>query len=130
MNYTATATEKQEAMALWQWAMLNPICREYLIHIANERKCDPRFGKELKDQGVRKGVSDYFLPYPRKGYYGLWIELKRRQGGNVQKEQIEWLQKMKGVGFAAYIVHGWEEAKKIIEDYLSEDKTITRKCNG
>ena len=38
-----------------------------LIHIANERKCNQRQGKEFKNMGVRKGVPDLCLFMARKG---------------------------------------------------------------
>jgi hypothetical protein len=120
MEYTAT--EKEEALTLMRWAMLHPICREYLIHIANERKCDARHGASLKLQGVRSGVSDYFLAYPTTRYSGLWIELKRRQGGTINPNQLTWMQKMKEVGYDAQVARGWEEAKDKIEEYLNETK--------
>ena len=45
---------------------------------------------KLKAEGVRAGVPDLMLLYPRHGYHGLVIELK--VGHNVAtREQNEWL---------------------------------------
>lgn len=116
-------TEAQEARTLMYWAKFHPICREYLIHIPNggSRK-DAREGANLKAQGVRPGVSDYFLAYPSKKYHGLWLELKRKNPAPavLTAAQKDWLNKMNLVGYDAQLVYGWEAAKKIIEEYLSE----------
>jgi len=121
------ATEEQEACALISWAAYHPICREYLIHIPNEGKRTPHFGRRLVLMGLKRGVSDFLLAYPnlpgssRKFYHGLWIELKRVSGGRLSSDQLSWLEKMEKVGYATAVARGFYEAKAIIEDYLNED---------
>lgn len=112
------ATERQEARALMQWASMHPICKYYLLHVPNGGSRNPIEAHNLRLEGVRAGVSDYLLAYPRGGYSGLWIELKR-QGGRATRAQKEWLERMEGVGYRAQVAYGWDEAKSIIEDYLA-----------
>lgn len=117
-------TEFQEACRLMQWAELHPICKHDLIHIPNGGKRDPKEAKNLQRQGVKKGVPDYFLPYPVPSssglpYYGLWLELKRL--GHISRptpDQIKWISRMKKRGYSANIAYGANQAIEIIEMYL------------
>jgi VRR-NUC domain len=121
MKRNLIATEEQEQIALMNWAKFHPICKEYLIHIPNERKCSPQYGLKLKSLGVKKGISDLFLAYPKFRYAGLWIELKKRKLSTVTKSQKEWIDKMNNLGYKAVVCYGWEEAKEVIDDYLNLD---------
>ena len=112
------ATEKQEHLCLMQWVALQPKIRDYLIHIANEYDGGAIGGFQRKRLGVKKGVSDLLLALPTKTYHGLWIELKRKEGGRVTEEQQDWVNKMNAVGYLAVVCRGYEAAVKVICDYL------------
>ena len=114
-------TEDEEQEALFQWAETMeykyPELRA-LFHITNEGKRSKQTGAKLKREGLREGVSDIELPVKRGQYGSLFIELKKRKGGRVSDEQKEWIDLMWELGNAAYICYGWEEAVKVIEEYL------------
>lgn len=84
------------------------------------------FGR--KAEGVKKGVSDIFLPQPRfksiaDGCCGLYIELKRRdtanqKAGKPSPEQLEFQTDMRAVGYACALAYGWEQARDEILRYL------------
>lgn len=101
-----------------QWAKLHPICKDHLIHIE---------ARNLKLEGVKSGVSDYFLAYPmevigqalRRNCGGLWLKLKT-SSGRLSKPQIEWLERMERRGYAAVAAYGWEAARSAIRAYLGE----------
>lgn len=116
-------TESQEAKALLEWANLQPLAggkiSDYLVHIPNEGKRTFSFATKLKREGLKSGVSDYFLAYPVPPYGGLWIELKRRSNrAKATVAQAAWLALMEQVGYAAKICYGWEQARAAIEGYL------------
>lgn len=115
-------TEGAQGCALVQWASFHPVCKKFLIHIANGGSRNIIEARNLKLQGVKKGVSDYFLAYPNKLYHGLWIELKRAKPSRsiISREQKEWIELMNQCGYQAKVAYGWQEAMKIIEDYLSD----------
>ncbi len=71
--------------------------------------------------GVRKGVHDYLLPVARGKYHGLWLELKPdiKPKPKATTEQKAWREKMRGQGYAAVIVIGWESAIEVMLAYLS-----------
>jgi len=74
----------------------------------------------LKRQGVVAGVPDMMIPVPNKNYAGLFIEMKRKKGGVVSKYQKEWISRLNSLGYKAVVCKGFEEAKKVIEEYMDE----------
>lgn len=114
--------ETHEGYALIDWwdrSNYAPhIKRNWLFHIANGGSRHPLEAMSLKRQGVRAGISDYQLVYPKDGYHGLWIELKKRKGGRLTKEQKEWLDNMVLLGYSAHVANGADEAIAIIKGYL------------
>lgn len=94
---------------------------DYLIHIPNGGKRDPREAARFRAMGVKAGVSDYTLPLAggvREKHRGLWLELKA--GDNTLTEpQAEWLGKMERAGYAAEFAVGWVAAAQIIAAYLN-----------
>lgn len=53
----------------------------------------------MKAAGVKPGVPDMFLPVAREGCHGLYIELKRRDGGRVSPEQTAWMDALARQGY-------------------------------
>ncbi len=112
-------TEEQEHLAFMDWVNLNPAIRDVLIHIPNGGSRHPLEAKKLKRMGVKRGVSDFFLPVPRMKYHGLWIELKRKVKAPVlTRWQIEWILQMRENGYVADVARGCEEAINMTKDYF------------
>lgn len=114
-------SEAQEQATLFSWARMKlgkyPELR-LLFHVANGGTRDPIEAKHLKDQGVKPGVPDLFLPVARGLWHGLFIELKRQKGGRVSDAQREWLTDLEREGYRAELACGWQEAAEIILEYL------------
>jgi len=72
--------------------------------------------------GVRAGVSDLFLSVARRGYHGLYIEMK--YGDNsMSKDQIEFANEVRNENyFVAENVNSFEEFCRVIKWYLSGEK--------
>ncbi len=67
-------------------------------------------------QGMLSGVPDLFLPVPKNGYHGLFIEMK--YGSNkVTENQEKFLQNAANAGYAVSVCYSANEAIKRIEDY-------------
>lgn len=117
---TAIQHEANEQEALFRWAEFYKEKYpelELLHHIPNGGKRDKREAARLKRQGVKAGVPDLCLPVPRGKYHGLYIELK--YGGNKPTEkQMQWLYKLQKQGYVALYCYGWEQASKVIVNYL------------
>ena len=117
--------EKEEQTALMKWAVLSAGRRPELrliYHIPNGGSRNAIEARNLKAQGVKAGVPDICLPVARKGYHGLYIELKRQQGGRVSEAQDGWIKALNEQGYLAKVCAGFMEAVRLIEDYLGELK--------
>ena len=87
-------------------------------------------GQAVKAKKMRssRAFPDLVIYEQRKGYNGLFIELKKtgeklfKRNGEYKtehlKEQAEMLEKLTQRGFMAVFAIGFDEAKKIIKDYF------------
>ena len=89
-----------------------------MYHIPNEGKRSKAYGAKLRKEGLKEGVPDIHLPVARGQYHSLYIEMKRRSDSVTSQAQRRWIRNLKRQGNAAYVCHGWEEAVKVIEEYL------------
>lgn len=88
-----------------------------LYHIPNGGRRDRAEAARLKAEGVKAGVPDLCLPVARGGWHGLYIELKV-PGNRPTQNQREWLEQLRGQGYAAVVCYGFDEARRAIEEYL------------
>ncbi len=112
-------TELEEQKAFVKWMMYNKVVKDFYAKLHNEGKRSVKMGHLLKLLGLRPGASDLFIAYPAHGYHGLWIEMKRRRLSVVSCAQRIWLERMRSVGYAAHACYGFDEAKTVVENYLS-----------
>ena len=122
-NPRVRVPEHVEQVALMQWAALS-LTRypdlAWLYAIPNGGHRYANVAKALKAEGVKSGVSDLHLPVAKRGYHGLWIEMKAA-GGQVSSAQRAWLEGMRMLGHRAEMCRGFEAARTVLEDYLRED---------
>ena len=76
--------------------------------------------KNLKLQGVKSGVPDIFLSYPKDKFHGLYIELKHGKN-KTSENQNKWLTELNKAGYKAVVAYEAEEAIKTIKEYLGVD---------
>lgn len=89
---------------------------KWLHHVPNGGSRNKQEAVKLKQMGVKAGVSDLCLPYPKGLYCGLYIEMKF--GDNRQQEtQKEFLADMAAAGHFVATCYSAEEAVKVIEEY-------------
>lgn len=81
---------------------------------------------QLKEEGWKAGIADLTLPVPRRGYAGLYLELKRSDGkqSDVRAEQQWWIEQLTEQGYRALWRPGAASAWAEIEWYLSGKKTV------
>lgn len=114
-------SEEYEQICLFKWAALESGAHPELalLHaIPNGGKRIPREAARMKAGGVKAGVPDMFLPVAREGCHGLYIELKRRDGGRVSRQQVAWMDALARQGFKVALCHGWHAACEEIMRYL------------
>lgn len=89
-----------------------------MYHIPNGGKRSKTEAMRFSLEGVKSGVPDICLPVARGEHHGLYIELKRREGGKVSAEQTAWIEALIREGYCAAICRGWEDAAHVILQYL------------
>lgn len=120
MRY-AMRSEDTEQINVVSWADWN-VNRypelKWLHHVPNGGSRNKQEAVKLKQMGVKAGVSDLCLPYPKGLYCGLYIEMKF--GDNRQQEtQKEFLADMAAAGHFVATCYSAEEAVKVLEEYLN-----------
>lgn len=88
-----------------------------MFHIPNGGSRNKREAKNLKRQGVKAGVPDLFFPVAKRGYHGLFIEMKSETGRPTDKQR-EWLDLLNAKGYKAVVCHGFDEAKERLDWYM------------
>lgn len=122
----ALRSEDTEQIAVIQWAQYNAGRHpelKWLHHCPNGGSRNQLEAIKLKQMGVKAGVSDLCLPYPKGFYCGLYIEMK--YGDNRQTDnQKEFLKDMAEVGHFVATCYSAEEAVSIITEYLGLKREI------
>lgn len=115
-------SESQEQINLFQWANLQ-FCKipelKLLFHIPNGGKRNIVTARRLKAEGVKAGVPDLFLPVPRGGFHGLFIEMKAGKNKTTEKQDV-WIADLKQQGYKVVVCYGCEEAITEIKKYLKQ----------
>lgn len=112
-------SETTEQIGLINWARAN---EEYvpelrlLHHIPNEGIRTN--GPVLKAAGMKAGVPDLSLPVPRRGFHGLYIEMKFGKG-KTTKAQEEFMALLREQGYKTAVAYGAEQAREVIRYYLA-----------
>ena len=119
-------SEFQIQASLFEWVAWNK--GKYpeleLLHaIPNGEYRHPATAAKLKKQGVRAGVSDIFLPVARRGYHGVYIEIKA-PNGRLSSAQKEWIEMVQREGFYAAVCYGTDAAVQLLEWYLNKQEAL------
>jgi len=121
-NYTPHEEEEQKMLLQWATMMSNKYKGLDLLYaIPNGGSRNQIEARNLKLTGVKAGVPDLFLPVARQGKHGLYIEMKRREGGRLSDYQKQWIERLKEQGYRTEVCKGADEAINVIEDYYRED---------
>ncbi len=107
--------EQDEQFAAVAWLKLKNIP---FYHIPNGGYRNPIDGAKFKRLGVSAGVPDICVTLARKGYHGLYIEIKRVYGGRLSDSQIAWRDILVQNGYCWFEAKGAEECIKFVENYL------------
>ncbi len=131
---TPSQIEYEDQCALFRWRdeMVKQIPELALLN-ASLNGVRLTIGQAVKGRkmGMMRGFPDIFLPIPRNGMHGLFIELKikpyiKPDGKTarpvVSAEQYWWQEQLTVQGYCAVFCYGFEAAKGQILYYLQEDK--------
>lgn len=87
-------------------------------HLAGNHQRRAAQMAKLKSEGLKTGVFDLFLPVARKGYHGLYIEMKRQKSGRVSDEQKTFSQDVSAEGYLCVVCNGATQAIEEIRHYM------------
>lgn len=79
----------------------------------------------LVQEGLKKGIPDYFLAWPSNGYHGLFIELKYGKN-KCSLEQLDWIDKLRVADYMVEVCYGFEKARDMVIDYLNGHYAIVK----
>lgn len=119
-----TASESQEQIWLFEWSLV--MSARYpelnlMYHVPNGGLRSKATAGRLKAEGVKPGVPDVCLPVARKGYHGLYIEMKAAKG-KLSDNQKVWIEALLKQGYHVVTCYGFNEAADVISDYLGIKK--------
>lgn len=111
---TIYSSEHQEQKALVNWFRLT-YPNYLLVAVPNGGNRDLIEAKKLKDEGVLKGFPDLICVADKKSFF---IEMKKKKGGVLSKEQIRVHQLLMNLGYTVLVGYGFIDAKNKIEEVL------------
>ncbi len=109
-------SEATEQEAVVNYCAYNGIL---IYAIPNGGKRNRTEAANLKRQGVKAGVPDLCVPVARRGFHGLYIEMKYGKNTTTAK-QDEWLNDLNREGYLAKVCHGYDEAIELLKYYFAE----------
>lgn len=116
----AMRSEDTEQINVVSWAEWNEKTYpelKWLYHVPNQSGTRAKAESiKLKQMGVKSGVSDLCLPYPKGTYCGLYIEMKFADGKH-QKSQKEFLSDMAAAGHYVATCYTTEDAVNVLKEY-------------
>jgi hypothetical protein len=74
----------------------------------------------LKAEGLRPGVSDLCLPVARRGFHGMYLEMKTLTG-KPSENQLEFMAGVESEGYYTALCKGSEKAINELEWYLGKE---------
>lgn len=120
---------EQKAVVQWARYRAEDVSALRLLHAipnggSRSKRQDPKTGKwyspeanRFKAMGVVAGVPDLFLPSARRGYHGLYIEMKA-EGGKTSPEQDKIIAQLQSEGYLVKVCVGRAEAIEALIWYL------------
>jgi len=75
---------------------------------------------KLKAEGVLSGVPDLHIPIAKKGFHGLYIELKNGKAGKVSDNQKTIMEKLQSEGYRCEVCRSFDEFRNVVNDYMLE----------
>lgn len=100
-----------------QYPKLAPL----LFHVPNGGSRNIIEAANLKRQGVRAGVADLILLFPKGGHGSLCIEMKYKKGRQ-RNSQKDWQRVAKAAGNKYVICRSLEEFMKEVKNYLGVER--------
>ena len=86
--------------------------------VPNAAKRSLRLAYYLKSEGLKSGVPDTVLAYPKPPYAGLYMEFKHGKNKSTTNQLI-WQAKLRAAGHRVEVVYTVDEAIRVTKEYLN-----------
>lgn len=113
-------TEDGEQEAVIQWAALMRNAHPELLnlyHVPNEGKRSKAEAARQQRLGLRRGVPDLILDYPKGIYHGLRVEMKVKPN-KTTADQEAWLERLARAGYCVAVCYSAQVAIETIDAYI------------
>jgi hypothetical protein len=90
-----------------------------IMSIPNGGARNARVGAKLKAEGTLAGAPDLFIMSAKKGFHGLFVEMKTEIGVQ-QASQKEFEEKSREENYKYCVCRSFEQFTQIVEEYLRE----------
>lgn len=113
-------SEHAEQVALFDWAKYHESrwpCLRWLHAIPNGGHRHKRVAQKMRAEGVKAGISDVFLPVAKRGYHGIYLEMKHGRNKPTDN-QIAFMEFAKEQGYYVDVFWSWRDAAEVLEWYL------------
>ena len=91
------------------------------IFIPGPKKLVYKIINHMKAEGMKRGIPDLFLPVARRGYHGLFIEMKRDDKQKPRPEQVEFMEYAEEQGYRDQVCYGYQDAVDELKWYLGKE---------
>lgn len=112
--------EDEEQQAVVEWARVLEKRHPELLnlyHVPNEGKRSKAEAARQQRMGLRRGVPDLILDYPKGIYHGLRVEMKVKPN-KTTADQEAWLERLARAGYCVAVCYSAREAIETIEAYI------------
>lgn len=102
--------------SVMSWVRRHPAITPLVFHFPNEGPRTLRYGRLLREMGMRAGVADLFIAMAKHGFHGAWIELKS-EVGVIKPVQRAFLRDMNEQGYFTAVCRSIERTIEVINWY-------------
>ena len=95
-----------------------------VYHIPNGGSRNKLEAANLKRQGVRAGLPDLHFPAARRGYHGLYIEMKAGKNKPTDNQK-DWIGLLTGNGYCVRVCYGFDDAREVVDWYFEGAEKCT-----
>lgn len=103
------------------WWFRSQYKKAMIFAIPNGGQRNVIVAKRMKDEGVTRGIPDLCIPYPSKGFHGLYIEMKAGKRGKVSPEQAQVMNTLNALGYYCAVCRDFDEFKTEVDRYMRAD---------
>jgi len=113
-------SEHQIQKAFFEWLRVKyPAVEDLTWATPNAGKRSLLVAMRMKSEGLKPGVPDVFMAWPRGQWHGMFIEFKSKNGRLTDNQEF-FINTLAQYGYYTTVVYSLDEAMEQVEWYLCE----------